>query len=155
MEVTVAVLVAVFVAVFVEVLVEETVAVFVVVWGVDFLVHGVWLQADYRAMAATWRDEAGMQNHIAWLFFAQLLWAVVFVLLWAKGFAEKSCLKCALIYGLLMGLFFQTNTLVLYAVQPLPGLLMVKWFAANVLEAVLAGIAVFFVYKPKLTPPKL
>ncbi len=74
---------------------------------------------------------------------------VAFVLLWAKGFAEKECLKCAFIYGLMMGLFFQTNTLVLYAVQPLPGMLMVKWFAANITEAVLAGVVAFLVYKPK------
>ncbi len=124
-------------------------AVFAIVWLVDFLVHGVWLQGDYRAMPNVWRDPGDMQAHMGWLLFAQLLWAVTFVLLWAKGFAARSHITCGLIYGLLMGFFFQTNTLVLYAVQPLPGLLMAKWFAANIVEGILAGVAVYLVYKPE------
>ena len=126
------------------------IAVFVVVWVADFLVHGIWLQGDYRASANVWRDPAGMRAHMVWLTLAQVQWSVTFVLIWAKGFAERPCIFRTLIYGFLMGLFFQTNTLVLYAVQPLPGLLMAKWFGANVAEAMLAAVVAFLVYKPKV-----
>ena len=50
-------------------------------------------------------------------------------------------------FGLFMGLFFEANTLVAYFSQPLPGGIAAKWFAANVAQAVLAGIIVFYTYK--------
>ena len=48
-----------------------------------------------------------------------------------------------------MGLFFEANTLILYAVQPFPASLAVKWFLSSVAQSMLMGIVVFFVYKPK------
>ncbi|MSR65678.1 MAG: hypothetical protein EXS18_07865 [Verrucomicrobiae bacterium] len=52
------------------------------------------------------------------------------------------------------GLFSQANTLVTYAVQPLPGSLAAKWFIAIVLQGVLLGVIVFLVYKPKAEEAK-
>ena len=48
-----------------------------------------------------------------------------------------------------MGLFSQATTLITYAVQPFPASLAVKWFLAGVVQGVLMGLLVFFVYKPK------
>jgi hypothetical protein len=125
------------------------VVVFVGIFITDFLIHGVWLQSTYKATMSLWRPEAEMQKHMGWLMLGQFIAAATFVVLWAKGFAVGACIRCAIIYGLFMGLFSQAATFVSYAVQPLPADLAIKWFVSGVVQAVLMGVLVFFVYKPK------
>ena len=125
------------------------VAAFVFVFASDFLIHGIWLQPTYHATASLWRPEADMRAHMGWMCGAQFLAALTFVVLWARGFAEKACLRCGVMYGLFMGLFNQSTTLMTYAVQPLPEEIPLKWFAAGLVQAVLLGVLTFFVYKPK------
>jgi hypothetical protein len=47
-----------------------------------------------------------------------------------------------------MGVFNQTYNLALFAVMPIPGDLVAKWFCASLAQSVLLGIVTFFVYKP-------
>jgi hypothetical protein len=72
--------------------------------------------------------------------------------LWAKGFAEKACPVCAAMFGLFMGLFSHAGIIISYAVQPMPGSLIAKWFVSGLAQGVLMGLLVFFVYKPKPEP---
>jgi hypothetical protein len=125
------------------------VAVFVGVWVTDFLIHGVWLQSTYAATMSLWRPEAEMKSHMGWLMLGQLLVATAFVVIWAQGFAATAHFACACIYGFVMGLFGQAGTLIMYAVQPMPADLAVKWFVAGIIQAVLMGMLVYAVYKPK------
>jgi hypothetical protein len=134
-------------------LVLAIIAVFAAVFVTDYLIHEVWLSPDYRATASLWRPGDEMMRHyFGWLLLGEFLWSTTFVVLYAKGFADKACLVCALMFGLFMGMFFQANTLVSYAVQPLPGTLAAKWFIANVAQGVMAGFIAFFVYKPRPSP---
>ena len=48
-----------------------------------------------------------------------------------------------------MGLFSQANTLITYAVQPIPPGLAMKWFVSGAAQGVVLGMLVFLVYKPK------
>ena len=130
-------------------LILAIIAVFAGVFATDFLIHHVWLMGDYKASASLWRPENEMGGHIGWLFGGELLAAVAFVMIYAKGFADKACPLCAVMFGLFMALFSQANTLISYAVQPLPGNLAAKWVVAAVAQGILIGLIVFFVYKPK------
>jgi hypothetical protein len=130
-------------------LVLAIVAVFVGVFATDFLIHGVWLQNRYKETMNLWRPETEMQAHMGWLMLGQFLFAAPFVLLWAQGFAATARIGCACLYGMFMGLFSQTATLVTFAVQPLPSDIAVKWFVPGIAQGVLMGLLVFFVYKPK------
>ncbi len=130
-------------------LVLAIVAVFAFVWLTDFLIHGVWLKSDYSASMGLWRPEAEMQGHMGWVMLGELLATVTFTVLYAKGFAKQACPVFAVMFGLFMALFSQANTLITYAVQPIPGSLAVKWFIAAVGQGVAMGLIVFFVYKPK------
>src|SRR6185295_2623468 len=130
-------------------LVLAIVAVFVGVWVTDFLIHGVWLQSTYKETMSLWRTEAEMQAHLGWMLLGQFLMAATFVVLYAKGFAGMACPGCACLFGLFMGLFSQAMTLITYVVQPFPGSLAAKWFVAGVVQGVLMGVLVFYVYKPK------
>ncbi len=123
-------------------------AVFIVVFITDYLIHQIWLMPMYQASASLWRPQDQMCSHIGWLTLAQFLWSMTFVVLWAKGFAEKACPVCAVMFGLTMGIFFETNSLISYAVQPLPCCLALKWIISGVAQSVLAGLVAYLVYKP-------
>ena len=130
-------------------LILAIIVVFVGVWVSDFLIHGVWLAKTYGQTAQLWRPEKEMNSYFGWLMLGQLLASVTFVMIWAKGFAATACLGCACVYGMMMGLFNQSNTLITYAVQPIPAEIAVKWFITGVAQGVVMGILVFAVYKPK------
>ena len=130
-------------------LVLAIVVVFVGLFASDFLIHGVWLQSAYKETMNLWRTEAEMQTHMGWLMLGQFLAAATFSVLWAQGFARTGCFGCALLFGVFMGLFREANTLVSYAVQPLPASLAVKWFIPGVAQGVLMGVLAYVTYKPK------
>lgn len=125
------------------------VVIFPLVWVTDFLIHGVWLASAYRETAELWRPENEMKARMGWLILGQFLWTATFVVVWAQGFAAKGCLRCAALYGLCMGLFFETNTLIAYAVQPIPPLIATEWFVVDVARAVLMGLVLAGVYQPR------
>ena len=130
-------------------LILAVVAVFVGVWLTDFLIHGVWLQSTYKETASLWRPEAEMQSHMGWLFLGQFVLSVVFVVIWSKGFPATASLCGSAWYGTFMGLAKQANTLVTYAVQPLPANLAVKWFVSGLVQGALMGLLLYFVARPK------
>ena len=130
-------------------LILAIVVVFIAVFATDFLIHGVWLQSDYKETMSLWRTEAEMGKHFPFLLSGQLLAAVAFVVIWSKGLPAVSTLGRSCLYGLTMGLFMQATTLITYAVQPMPGSLMAKWFIAGIVQGVLMGVVVFLVGKPK------
>src|ERR1051325_358085 len=123
-------------------------AVFAGKWATDFLIHAVWLDPDYRATMSLWRPEAEMKAHMPWLFLGQAIAAVAFVVLWSKGFPATASLGGACLYGVFMGLFIQSGTLVTYAVQPFPAGVAVKWFCSGVVQGALLGLLAWVVYRP-------
>lgn len=121
---------------------------FLFVLGSDFLIHGVWLAGDYKASSGVWRPDADMQAaFFPWIVGAQVLAALSFVLLWAKGFAGRD-LGTGAIVGLYMGMFQSIWALVNYAVIPIPRAVAIKWFLVGILQAILLGIIVAAIYKP-------
>lgn len=130
-------------------LVLAIVAVFIGVFATDYLIHEVWLKSTYHETMSLWRPAAEMQSRFGWLMLGQFLAAATFVIVYAKGFAAMNCLRCACRFGLFMGLFKESVTLITYAVQPFPPDIAVKWFVAGVVQGLLMGGLVFFVYKPK------
>ena len=124
------------------------IAAFAAIFFTDFLIHGLWMQPVYKATMHLWRTDEEMQAHMGWLCAGQLVATVTFVLIWAKGFAATGCRKCAVMYGLCMGLFSQANTLISYAVQPLTLEIVWKWMLSGVLQGIVVGLVVQSVYKP-------
>ena len=123
---------------------------FVILWVTDFLIHGVWMTPDYRATQQLWRTDTEMHSHMVWMFGAQLLFVITFVILWAKGFASATTkVSCVVGYGLLMGLFSGVWAIMMYVVVPMPGSIAAKWFFAGIAQTILLGLVTFFVYKSK------
>jgi hypothetical protein len=126
------------------------VAGFVIIFGTDFLIHGLWLMPDYNATKSIWRPQSEMDAHIAWMFLAQFLCAATFTLIWAMGFAGRA-VSTGILFGLVMGMFQQIWVLVDYVVLPMPGNLAVKWYFSGLVQAMLVGVAVAMIYRPRPT----
>ena len=121
---------------------------YITTFATDILIHGVWLQPVYKATMNLWRTEAEMQSHTGCLMAGQFLAATMFVLIWARGFAAGARPLCAVRYGLCMGVFLQSFTLIDYAVAPLTAEIAWKWFVSGVLQSIVLGLVTFAVYKP-------
>ena len=89
-----------------------------------------------------------MGSYRAWMFGAQLLSAITFVLIWTR-WADTARLGCAFGYGLLMGVFSGVWAIIMYVVIPMPGSIACKWFFAGIVQSILIGLITFYVYKPK------
>jgi hypothetical protein len=133
-------------------LILAVVVVFVGFWVTSFLIHGLWLNPIYKETMNLWRSEAEMQKHVGWMFLGQFLWSLAFVMIWSKGFPAVNSLGGSCVYGLLMGLFSETNSLIMYTVEPLPGHLVAKWVVAGLAQSTLMGALLFLVARPKAAP---
>jgi len=132
-------------------LILAIVVAFVVLWGTDFLIHGIWMMPDYRATQSLWRPEAEMGSYMGWMLCAQLLFVITFVLVWAKGFASSTNrISCAIGYGLLMGLFSGVWAIIMYVVVPMPCSIAAKWFFAGIGQTILLALVTFWIYKPSV-----
>lgn len=129
-------------------LILSIIAVFIGIFATDFLIHGVWLAGDYKASAATFRTDDEMAKHFGWIILYQLVCASILSILWAKTFANRPSLAGAMIYGGLMGAFFQSSSFVSHAVFPLPSAIMTKWVVAGIIQMALMGLLLFYIYKP-------
>jgi len=134
-------------------LVLAVVVVFVGFWVTSFLIHGLWLNSIYKETMNLWRSEAEMQKHMGWMLLGQLLWSLAFVVIWSKGFPVVNSLGRSCLYGLLMGLFSETNSLIMYTVEPLPGHLVAKWVVAGLTQSTLMGALLCVSRRPKAAAP--
>ncbi len=84
------------------------------------------------------------------------VWVTDFLIhgVWLKNTYAATMSLWPLLFGLFMGLALESNTLVMYAVQPLPADLAVKWFIAGLVQTILMAVLVLFVYKPKAEEPQ-
>ncbi|HEU0011146.1 MAG TPA: hypothetical protein VFT34_15115 [Verrucomicrobiae bacterium] len=130
-------------------LILAIVVMFIAVFAMNLLIHGVWLQSAYKETMSLWRAESEMNARFGWMLLGQFLFASTFAVIWAAGFAERQCLRCAVCYGILMALFNQAETLINYVVMPLPPSLAVKWFVAGIAQGLVMGVLVYYLYKPK------
>lgn len=121
---------------------------FVLVFGTDFLIHGIWLKPDYEATRALWRPETEMGTRIAWMFFGQFLCAGCFMVIWALGFAGRS-IGTGILVGLILGVFGQVWVIVNFVVMPVPGELAAKWFFSGLVQVMLLGMAAALIYRPR------
>ncbi len=129
-------------------LVVTIIVAFAVVWVTDFLIHGVWLAPTYGATKELWRPEAEMMSKMPWMFGGQAIVALAFTTIYALFVAEKRSLQSTLVYAICVALLVGGGQLIMYAVQPFPGLLVAKWCLAALAQMLVLGIVVSLIYKP-------
>lgn len=122
---------------------------FVAIFVIEFLVHGLWLGSAYKATAHLWRPEAEMPGKMPWMLMGQLIVAAGIATIYMKAMADRATIMCAAGFGLCIGLISAGGQLIMYAVAPYPGSLVAKWCLAGLLEGLILGLTLFFVFKPR------
>ena len=119
----------------------------------DFLVHGVLLKSDYMQLAKLYRSETESQAYFPWMLFAHVLMAGAFVWIYARGTEAKPWLAQGVRYGIAVALLSAIpGYLIYYAVQPLPGEMVVKQIIFSGILIIVLGIIVAWLYRePRAT----
>lgn len=130
---------------------QASLAVVVVMFILEFIIHGVLLQGIYHQTASVWRSETEMQGMMWMMWIGYLIFAPVFTLIYAKGYEpKKNGLGQGLRFGVYMGLAFPAmQSLSWYAVLPIPGILAFYWFVAGVVVFIALGATAGLVYRKK------
>jgi hypothetical protein len=125
-----------------------SIAAFVFIFIFDFLFHGFYLKNTYEEIANLWPPEEAMKRYMVWLTLGQIVISIGFVALFTKAFKRGGLAEGA-IFGFLVAIIFIGNLLIWYAVSPYPTSLLINLIVSTLIELVLAGIIVAFIYKSK------
>jgi len=119
----------------------------------DFLVHGVLLKSDYLQLARLYRSEAESQAYFQWMLLAHVPMAGAFAWIYACGREAKPWMAQGVRYGIAVALLSVIpGYLIYYAVQPLPGVMVVKQILFSGILIVVLGIIVAWLYRDTATP---
>ncbi len=123
-------------------------AAFVVISGLDMLIHGHFLMGLYQATKPVWRGEEG--HNLMWLMtLGSLLFSVVFTWIYAKGYETGKRglgqgLRFGFLIGLLTSIFYVT---IWYVVLPIPLALALGWSFGQFADCIAAGFVVGLIYQ--------
>lgn len=114
-----------------------------------WIIHGIILKGCYEATAHLWRPTAEM-NQMMWLMWLSgLIWAFLFVYIFAKGYEGKGLIE-GFRYGIVIGIFFSlTTSLGTYSVQPIGFGLAASWFISGFIQIIIYGLIAALIYAPK------
>jgi hypothetical protein len=127
------------------------IAAFIFIFFFGWVFHTVLLKDAYAALPpGLQRPEAEFKSHFGWLVLGQLVFAFVFALIYASGFASGG-VGSGVKLGVLLAFLGIGEHLIVYAVQPFPGSLLVYWSIGAIIEMIIAGAIVGAIYKPGAT----
>ncbi len=127
--------------------------IFVVSMVGGFVVHGVLLGADYAALPNLFRPDAEAQNYFPFMLAAHIIMSGAFVWIYARGNENKPWLEQGIRYGVaIMFLTIVPIYMIYYAVQPMPGMHVVKQIIFDGALTLILGVVVAFLNKPQAAP---
>lgn len=114
--------------------------------GLGYVFHARLLGPDYAALPSLFRPPAEQQAYFGYMLLAQAMTAVGFTWIYRQGREDKPFLAQGLRFGAAIAVLTTVPILlVYYAVQPMPGLLVVKQIACDVVTVLAMGVAVAWV----------
>lgn len=129
------------------------IAVFIVMEILEVLVNGVILKSTYMALQSVWRPD--MMSKM-WIFHVvYLITSFMFAFIFSKGYEGKGIGE-GVRYGFYMGLLLALPMAYgSYAAFPIPYSLALQWFIYGMIEYIIAGMVLAWVFgmKPKVASP--
>ena len=109
----------------------------------DFVLHGLLLHGDYAQIPNLMRTETDSQQYFPLMLLAHVFMAAAFVWIYQRGRQDKAWLGQGLRFGLVVAFLTVVPTyMIYYAVQPLPGLLVMKQIAFDLIRTAGLGVIV-------------
>jgi hypothetical protein len=125
------------------------VAVFITSVVLNFIFNGLVLGPTYESLKSLWRPDF---NSLMWIYYVlMLVGAFFFVFIFSKGYEGKGIAE-GVRYGLYIGIWMSIGMAYgTYAMIAIPYSLALQWFIYGVIQYVIMGIVVAFVFgrKPK------
>ncbi len=119
--------------------------IFIVLWG--WLLNGVLLKDIYAQTPNLWRSQSEMMSLFHWIIIGQALIVFAFIMIYASGFAGGG-----VIAGIQLGVLLEIAAIGMrmgfYAVQPIPGKLILYGSVSGIIEMIIVGAIVGAIYKP-------
>jgi uncharacterized membrane protein YedE/YeeE len=114
----------------------------------SFLVHGVLLQADYAKLPQLFRPEADAQQYFPFMLLAHVVMSGALVWIYARGTQARPWLAQGLRFGVAIALLTVVPTYTIYyAVQPMPGVYVVKQIVFDGILLLVLGVVVAFLHR--------
>ncbi|MDC0358630.1 hypothetical protein OAO01_07425 [Oligoflexia bacterium] len=119
-----------------------------IIWSIlDFILHGILLQASYEATASLWRPMEEMKmglQYLVTLVFAGCFVAIYGCLVEAKSLAAG--VKYGALFGVATGISMGFGS---YCYMPIPSSLAWSWFLGTLVEILIAGAIVGAIMRSK------
>jgi len=119
--------------------------VFIFFWG--WLYNGVLLKDIYVQTSSLWRPQSETMSLFHWIILGQAILVFAFVMIYASGFAGGG-IAAGIRLGIMVEILAIGARLMMYAVQPLPGKLVLYWSVGGLIEMIVTGAIVGAIYKP-------
>jgi hypothetical protein len=114
----------------------------------SFLVHGVLLGADYKALGALFRTDADAQQYFPLMILAHVFLAGAFTWIYARGVEAKPWLGQGVRFGVAVACLTTIPTyLIYYVVQPMPATVVAKQIVFDGLLMVILGVIAGWLYR--------
>ncbi len=119
-----------------------------------YVVHAVLLAADYHALGGMFRTEADGGAHMPFMLLAHLLIGTGFTWIYLKGREAKPFLAQGVRFGLAVAVLCTIPMYLIYfAVQPMPGELVVKQIVFDTIAMVVMGVVCAWLNRVPDTAP--
>src|SRR5215831_17272295 len=119
--------------------------IFIFLWG--WLLNGVVLKDVYAQTPNLWRSQTEMMSLFHWIIIGQALIVFSFVMIYASGFAGGG-VTVGIRLGIMLEIAGIGMRLGFYAVQPIPGKLILYGSVGGLIEMIIVGAMVGAIYKP-------
>jgi hypothetical protein len=128
-------------------LIPTIIVVFIAANVFGFVIHAILLKPDYLPLASHYR--AMGEEKMLFISLAYLSFAIGSVWVYAKGVENKSWLGQGIRFGIAMWLILAIPSFfIAYAVQPVPGMLVVKQVLFEGVDKILLGLITAALYRP-------
>ena len=123
--------------------------VFITLFALDYLLHGMLLKGIYHQTASVWRPEADMKKIMWYMWLGYLIFSPVFVCIYSKGYEEgKGRIGQGFRYGFWMGVLLSVmQNLICYVILPIPLKLAVYWIVGETIKYTCLGTILGLAYK--------
>jgi hypothetical protein len=123
----------------------SAVVMFIMAWGLSFVVHGLLLGGDYAATPGM-RPPAEAEKIIGWLILAQALFGIAFAWIYFQGKEDKPWLAQGIRFGIAVAFLTVIPTYLIYhVVTPVPLVLALKQIVFDTIRVVLMGIVLAWI----------
>ena len=126
--------------------------VFIVWMAGSFLVHGVLLGKEYASLPLMFRAEADSANYFHFMLLAHVSLSAALIWVYDRGRENKEWLTQGLRFGVSIAFLTAIPTyMIYYAVQPMPGAMVIKQVAFDGGLLLVLGALIAFLYRDEPT----